>query len=379
MGKQPVSKRTVIAAMVVALMTSGCASSAPKNESGVSPSSQPDSSKADASQSDEDGPDEDGPDEDRPDEDRSNEDRPDGGAAGGTMAGSSPIGALFDEGGGLDAALAEYRVKVEEKIVVCMARQGFEFVQSAPEVAEMDRLQGELTTREWTEQFGYGISTSFETVATNRAGDPNSDIYFAMSPGEREIWTEVLTGAGGIAAALGGGSALPLEQQGCIGAALIETGGGDIFEGMQDFGDAYAEAEAALDDRREMINAVDAWTRCMSGRGYPDLADRNDPETHIGERFNKIVAPLVASLSDLDSDAARSFIEGDNVQLDDFPNLDVDGLRELQLDEIGTAIADLDCYEEHVQGVYEPLRDDLENGLITEFQGELEALRTIGS
>lgn len=296
-----------------------------------------------------------------------------------TMAGSSPVGAFFQQGGGLDAALEEYRVKVEEKIVVCMAAQGFEFKQSPPQVDEMGRLQSQLTEREWTAQFGYGISTDFASAATSQAAQPNAQIFFEMSPSEREIWTQVLTGDAGIGAALGGPTNVPLEEQGCIGQAIIETGGGDVIEGMEQFGDAYEEAAEGLNDRREMVDATDAWSRCMSEAGYPDFGDLDDPEADIGSRFQTIVAPLVASLGDLEAGEAEAFIEGDDVTLEDFPNLDVDALRALQAEELETALADLDCYEVHVKDIFEPLRDDLENGLIDEYQGELNALRTIGN
>jgi hypothetical protein len=291
-----------------------------------------------------------------------------------SMAASSPIGAYFEDGGGLEAAFAEYGVKVDEQITVCMAQQGFEYGASAPDVPEIDRLQGELTVHEWTAQFGYGVSTSFDSIIAQQASDPNTEIFLTMSPDEQELWIAALTGQ----SEDGFEFAPALEDQGCIGEAILATGGGDVIDGIESFGNAYDEGEDALFDRREMVDAVDAWSRCLSEAGYGHMAAREDPEESITDRFTEVVAPLDAAIEDIDPDDARALFAGDSVELEDLPGLDVQALRELQDDERALALADLDCYEDHVKVIFEPLRDDFENGLLTEYQGELDALRTIG-
>lgn len=294
------------------------------------------------------------------------------------MASSSPIGAFFEAGGGYDAAITEYSIKVEEQLVVCMAQQGFEYKQSVPAVLEIDRLQSELTWFEWASQYGYGISTAFESVLQMQTGDPNTEIIFSLPEHERDLWVEALVGPEGFANSDADDQPL-LEEQGCVGQALLATGGGDVIEGMDDFDDAYEDAEAALFDRPEMISAVTAWSRCMGEAGYSGMVERGDTEASIQRRFERIVAPLERALDRMDPDDGRALIEGDAVELEELPGLDVDALRELQKDEVELALVDLGCYSEHVKTIYEPLRDDLESGLLTEYRGELEALRTIGS
>lgn len=303
----------------------------------------------------------------------------DGVAAGGTaMAASSPIGAFFD--GGFDDALAEYTTRVEEAIVVCMAEQGFRFaVSENGRVNEIEARQNELTTREWTAQYGFGISTSFDSIARNQTSDPNVEIFFSMSESEREVWSQTLSG-GDIGAALGGDfGSRPLEDQGCIGQALIDTGGQEAIEGLSTFGDIYEEGEAALFDTREMVEASDAWARCMSEAGFLNYANLDDPEDEISERLGVVTAPLSAAIDNLSDEEGEALISGESLDLEDLPDLDVQALRDLQDDERALALADLDCYEAEVQAIFEPLRDDFENGLLVEYATELDALKNIGS
>ena len=299
------------------------------------------------------------------------------GEGGISMATSSPIGAFFD--GGFDDAIAEYTMRVEEAIVLCMAAQGFEFAMSDDgRVNEVEQRQNELTTREWTSDYGFGISTSFDSIAQDRTSDPNTAIFVSMSESEREIWVDTLSG-GSFEALAGDFNSRPLEDQGCIGQALIETGGAEAIEGISAFGDVYAEGQQALYDQRSMVQAIDAWARCMSESGYPTYSGLDDPESDISDRFDLITDPLDGALENLTDEQGEAIISGESLNLDDLPGLDVDALRALQADERALALADLDCYELHVQAIYEPLRDEFESGLLVEFATEFDALKTIGS
>lgn len=293
-----------------------------------------------------------------------------------SMAADSPIGAFFADDGGFDTAVEEYSRRVEEEIVRCMAAEGFEFKvgSTASNENPVADAQSELSRRAWTELYGYGISTSFESVATGQSQDPNAEIFFSMSPSERDVWVFTLTGS----ESLGGGpvdDSRPLEEQGCIGQSIIATGGGDALEGLGDFGDAYEEAEELLFDRNEMIIAVGDWSQCMGDAGYAGFSDLDDPQNDIGDRLSEITAPIGEALAELEADEGQALFDGN---IDAIPGLDVDALRALQAEEIETAQVDLDCYEAHVQAIYEPLRDELERGLMTEYSSELDALKNIG-
>lgn len=295
------------------------------------------------------------------------------------MAAESPIGAFFADDGGFEAAIAEYQVRVGEAIVRCMAAEGFEFAVSGGfNDNPVQEAQNDMTIREWTAEFGFGISTSFDSVAQNQASDPNTAIFLGMSESEREVWAATLTG--GDLGDLGGGfGSRPLEEQGCIGQALIETGGEDAIEGLETFGSAYEEGEEALFERREMVEVITAWTRCMSEAGFPNYADLDDPEDEISEKFGVVTAPLNAALDNLSDEEGQALISGESLDIADLPDLDVSALRDLQQEEISLALADLDCYEAEVQATFEPLRDDFERGLLTEYATEFDALKNIGS
>jgi len=295
-----------------------------------------------------------------------------------SMAASSPIGAFFDEDGGFEAAIAEYTIKVEEEIVKCMAAQGFEFAVTGNGGGfnEVQELQSEMTEREWTTEYGYGISTSFDSLIASQGDDPNAEIVFSMTATEREIWLETLTGGsfGGIQ-----DENTPLEDQGCVGQALIDTGGQDAIEGMESLGMVYEEKEAAIFDEREMVNAVDGWTRCMSEAGYTGYGKIDEPEDDISTRFAELTAPMSSAFEEMTPEEGQSLLSGESNDIGDLPGLDVDALRAIQTEEIKLALADLDCYEAEVKAIFEPLRDALQNGLIDEFSDELNAIKNIGS
>ncbi len=366
-------RRSFIALLLCSLLAAGCASGTSTEPETAVAAGETESA---ASSSEEAAPSDDAPDSDadEPDDvvpEPSDDDEP-------AMAASSPIGAFFAEDGGFQTALDEYRLRVEEGILVCMAEQGFEFaVTGEGGTNAVEEAQNELSERAWTSEFGYGISTSFDSVAQAQATNPNAEILFSMGPAEREAWTETLIGVGNDLGDLGNG-AIPLEERGCIGSSIIETGGQGPIDGLEDFGEAYAEREEAIFDTNDMIVAVGDWTQCMSEVGYPDYSELDAPESSIRDRLSVITAPIRPALDALEPGEGQALFDGDEVDLAKLPGLDLDALRSLQAEELTTALADLDCYDAHVRDVYEPLRDEFEIDLMNEFGEELDALRSIG-
>ncbi|MDC1390670.1 hypothetical protein N8342_12655, partial [Acidimicrobiales bacterium] len=90
-------------------------------------------------------------------------------------------------------------------------------------------------------------------------------------------------------------------------------------------------------------------------------------------------APMSAAIDNLSDEEGQSLISGESLILEDLPDLDVQALRDLQDEERALALVDLDCYEAEVQAIFDPLRDDFENGLLTEYATEFSALKNIGS
>lgn len=137
-----------------------------------------------------------------------------------TVTGSaeeSPIGFPAEAetetaGGPLDPYLAALsygedaeRVDHEERqgiVAACMAEQGFDYapVPYAGEDLGEALVPADLGvapgTREFAEQYGYGLSTVSRaaTVPEQQTQDPNQEMVAAMSPAEREAYLEALTG-----------------------------------------------------------------------------------------------------------------------------------------------------------------------------------------
>lgn len=294
-----------------------------------------------------------------------------------TMAASSPIGAFFADDGGFEVAISEYNARVDEGIAVCMAAQGFEYVPSSITTSNpLQEAQNELTEREWTIEYGYGISTSFESLAALQATDPNSDIILSLTAAERDLWLETLLGAGFETDTEG---TRPLAEQGCIGATIIETGGAETIEGLDKVAVAYDEAEELVFNRSEMIDAVGEWSRCLSEAGLGSFRSLDDPEDRISSDLAVLLEPVEAAFDEIDPGEAQAVFAGDSVDVASIPGLDVDALRELQSRELTVALGDLECYDTHVRSVHTPLRDEFENGLLEEYSTELDSLRTIGN
>ena len=88
---------------------------------------------------------------------------------------------------------------------------------------------------------------------------------------------------------------------------------------------------------------------------------------------------MSAALGNLSDEEGQALIAGESLDLEDLPDLDVQALRDVQVDERALALADLDCYEAEVQEIFEPLRDVFEKGLLVEYAAEFGALKNIGS
>lgn len=186
-----------------------------------------------------------------------------------TQVASGPIARYFEQAGGFEAAVANYRQLVEESILLCVARQGFDYVILRKDVAESDSALLSLSRQEWKAEHGYAISTLFREDFTDLGTNPNWDSVAAISTQQREQWLETLTGR------RAGGEfdlAIPLQQQGCVGEGIEETGGAEMSQGFVDFEDDYYLGLAALLDLPEVVSATGEWERCMADSGYVGLS-----------------------------------------------------------------------------------------------------------
>lgn len=98
--------------------------------------------------------------------------------------------------GSTAAELAELDDLVEERIRVCMAKQGFIYRPVPSPYDEVSTRDEQELTR--IERRGFGITTWVDEMESEpevrEAGDPNVEVLEAMSDAERRAWEEALLG-----------------------------------------------------------------------------------------------------------------------------------------------------------------------------------------
>jgi hypothetical protein len=251
---------------------------------------------------------------------------------------SSPIGAFFAGASGQQAAMSDFQRRAQELMRQCMLEEGFEFFVDVPPVPESEAVRYELTEREWTQRFGYGISTTFESIVAMQGADPNTQLVVAMSPEEQEAWQVALLGG-----ALGRGEVTdpadvpPVEEQGCSGAAVVELGGQDAAEGIGEFSTAYGEQFEAMFNSPEMVAASDSWSGCMSERGW-DFGSQEDAYAYVTDALDSATASLAAELENFDRDQLAALFEGSSIDPDNLPGFDRVELEAAQVEEIEIAL-----------------------------------------
>lgn len=182
------------------------------------------------------------------------------------------------------AALAARIVEGEERIARCMGELGFEYVPSPDSyvtVAQEDIEGPRPGSREYAEQFGYGIAHS-PGVVTSSGADPNQETLDALSPEAREQYEIALNGD----VATWGAEPPRLEDQGCRGQGLA-----DVWQDEPDpFGEEVraelARIETELLPAAERVAELDArWAACMADAGYPGLTSHASASEALAEEF----------------------------------------------------------------------------------------------
>jgi hypothetical protein len=292
---------------------------------------------------------------------------------------SSPLGRFFAGAAGQQAALSDFQRQAQELIQACMAKEGFEFAIAVPQVPESEQLRYDLTELEWTERYGYGISTSFESVIAAQGADPNTQIVLALGADEQEAWQSALLGQAIATGQVTDPSLMPpVSEQGCSGAAVSELGGTETVEGIGEFGVAYGDVFEELIADPAMVDASDGWSRCMAERGW-DFGTQDDAVTYVSDEVDRATSSLGSELANLSADQLEALFEGSSIDPDDLPGFDRAALDAVREEEIEIALADLECYGEHVAAVFEPLRDAAEERLIEEYRPVLEGFRDLSS
>ncbi|WP_298459007.1 hypothetical protein [uncultured Cellulomonas sp.] len=241
-------------------------------------------------------------------------------------------------------------LRLEEAIAACMAEQGFDYTpmdvaSQAGTSMSSDDLDVEWGTREFAEQYGYGITTNpfgdlEEAAPQEEFVDPNADYVEAMSESEREAFY----------VALSGDQVMPegdeefvydWEQSGCQGRAQHE-----VYEGGQS-DPAIASLEEEMNsvwqrtqEDPRVAEATTTWVSCMGDAGITGLTSVEEASMRISDKSNAVfeevynAAPTTEDQVPSEEDMAALEAE---VQ---------ERIGELTDEEIATAVADAECREE---------------------------------
>ncbi len=283
--------------------------------------------------------------------------------------------AMFDPEAGQEQFAEEQR-QMNEQVVACMAAEGWEYVPEDVgdfalfEGSEVDGL--EWGSREWTEKYGFGITTQMfpqETVGPELVGypdegfgpdeeytDPNAEYVDSLSEADREAYYNDLYGSDPGPDITEGMSDEEMDAafeeweanrviDGCFPQAEEE-----FYGGPNDF---YVQFSDELDDMWEqMMNdprivEVEAGVaECVSDKGltyssmddvYEDFYERAEPmQEQVWNNMPELTEEEYEAMTDAELDAMF------NQPPELSPEVKAE-LGELQAEEIALAIAVDDC------------------------------------
>ena len=249
-----------------------------------------------------------------------------------------PPADVEDELGFDQAGILARQSRVEAATRDCMRAQGFQYTPIDP-YAQRAKLLGNarITDEEFLQQFGYGISTLWGRG--RNAADPNERARLALAPADRRAYDSALWGenvGASFTEAVDSGNFAKLG--GCTRTATEKVfGGSQVLTELQ--GKLDELEERILQDQR-MVRAIEAWSRCMAGRGFR-YEEPESIDSDMFKRMEDIVGPLPGQF-------ATGPAPGEKAR-----PIDQSALSQLQREEVATARADHACEVEHIEPVEE--------------------------
>lgn len=265
-----------------------------------------------------------------------------------------PRGALDEfwdgiRGGEPESDALTQHTQLQEAIAACMNELGFEYTpmdfESRVDVTTAADLGLAFGTREYAEQFGYGISTDamgYYAMTARTDEDPNIAYVRGLSEAAQDEYTSALYGR-----------PVPVDQMadaesagGCettaVDAVLSGPEANDAFDPMALWEEEQAMRQAARDDERVAVQRAE-WVGCMADAGYPDMVDPGDgiltgtPVEQLQAEFSDLLVaaqaemPVAPTMKEASAQASRAALMVK---------------EELAPKEIDMAVADLDCRDE---------------------------------
>ncbi|MFV0523856.1 MAG: hypothetical protein ACK5RL_05090 [Acidimicrobiales bacterium] len=307
-----------------------------------------------------------------------------GSSGGGEAAGEVDPGPIAEFLGLDDAAGGdgEQRYLEEERnrqefIRQCMAEQGFEYVPVDPPEPSSSGTELDWGTREWTETYGFGLSTLMftqESVGPDLVGvdfgtvlaeppDPNQEAMDQMDESERAAYQDALYGGGLTYDESMTDEELQAEADtdpaglGCEGRAYSEATSSNEEQFYTDFGDELDDLYQRVESDPRIVEAQTEVDACVGERGLDYTSE---------EEFTTAVLPELAEMG-TSSESTDAF---DEPILSD---ADREKLAGIQADEIELALAVEDCGGGRtMMGLAREVSAEYEQEFLDEHAGELE-------
>ncbi|MFF2634081.1 hypothetical protein ACFVR6_14460 [Microbacterium sp. NPDC058021] len=270
----------------------------------------------------------------------------------------STLDYYLDAAWGGDLGTPEQRAQLQREserrdqlVAQCMSAAGFDYVApgAAGDAGASEAVAAyEPDSRDWVQQYGYGIVTSpgqADAVApTGQLVDPNQDYVAALDDERRAEYYVALYGGGEGESAAGG----------CHDWAQQELEGDNPLTSGEhtELIDAVNRFYAQLQTVPELVELNATWAACMTDAGHTGFTVQRDAETSIAE-------------------AVAEYYGRQTAWVPDDPQLAALGDQEIAL-----ALADLDCREETDFRAREAaVTAAQEKTFVAEHRAELEAFK----
>jgi len=198
-------------------------------------------------------------------------------------------------------------------------------------------------------QYGYGGLDHSLTAIRQLRGDVNLVALESMDQGERDAFLETLFGTAMFERDAQSQESTPnLDKLGCVGEAVLETGGQQYTDALTGIAGSYADALDRLSAESEVAEAVSQWSACMAARGW-SVANQVDAQQQIGQAYGEALETVASGPArDLSVEEALA-------------NTSV---AEVHARELRMALDDHECFEEHAADIIEPKRYEIEQQLL---------------
>lgn len=179
--------------------------------------------------------------------------------------GTSDINEVLRPSDEVVAQRREMMISVQSYVRECMADEGFEYVPhtaevdfDAPQVFRAEVLTG--TDEGFSDQFGYGVTTSATSRGPFTAEDPNREILRSLGEADAEAW------------------ARQFDRCNADGWGTLDVSLARLAEASEEFGRALSDLDDSILADERVVEATPAWAECMRNRGhdYSSLAEPVD-------------------------------------------------------------------------------------------------------